>query len=83
MNIFSLWEDDQFTISTPKNPHVPYSEGSHIIVAPKQEIATAWQDVDLSEATFKLTATACKINDPMPEADRTKLIDAFKSLLSA
>ena len=137
MNIFALWENDQFTISTPKNPHFPYSEGLHVIVSPKQEVTNAWQDIDLSEATFKLAAMACKImedlgmapwfniqangnwgllpgatplfhvhvygrnkteawgkpitlpaapgtykNEPMPEADRTKLRDAFKASLT-
>lgn len=61
MNSFTLWENDQFTISTPKNPHIPYSEGLHVIVSPKREVANAWQDVDLAEATFKLAAKACQI----------------------
>ena len=137
MNSFTLWEDDSFTIGTPQNPHIPYSEGLHIIVSPKQEVVNAWQDIDLSESTFKLAATACKImeeleiapwfniqangnwgllpggtpffhvhvygrnktetwgkpiilpeapgtyrNDPMPEADRTKLSTAFKTSLT-
>jgi diadenosine tetraphosphate (Ap4A) HIT family hydrolase len=137
MNSLTLWEDDSFTISTPQNPHLPYSEGLHVIVSPKQEVANAWQDIDLSESTFKLAATACKImeeleiapwfniqangnwgllpggtpffhvhvygrnktetwgkpiilpeapgtyrNDPMPEADRTKLSTAFKTSLT-
>ena len=108
-----------------------------MIVSPKQEVTNAWQDIDLSEATFKLAAMACKImedlgmapwfniqangnwgllpgatpffhvhvygrnkteawgkpitlpaapgtykNEPMPEADRTKLRDAFKASLT-
>jgi diadenosine tetraphosphate (Ap4A) HIT family hydrolase len=136
MDFFTLWENDQFTISTPKNPHTPYREGLHVIVSPKQKVANAWQDADLSGATFQLAATACKImenlglapwfniqangnwgllpgaepsfhihihgrnktetwgkplilpeapgtyqNDPMPEADRDRLIDAFKTSL--
>ncbi len=137
MNIYTLWEDDTFTISTPKNPHTPYSEGLNVIVAPKKEVANAWEDTDLAADAFKLAAKACKImeelqlapwfniqangnwgllpgakpffhiyiygrnktatwgkaiilpvaphtyqNDPMPEADRTKLMDAFKVSLS-
>jgi diadenosine tetraphosphate (Ap4A) HIT family hydrolase len=135
MNIFTLWENDAFTISTPKNPHISYSEGLHVIVAPKREVANAWQDVDLAETAFKLAVKICKIvedlqlapwfniqangnwgllpgsepffhvhiygrnktdnwgkpivlpeapgtyeNESMPEADRVKLINAFKSL---
>ncbi|HSX27373.1 MAG TPA: hypothetical protein VLG25_01180 [Patescibacteria group bacterium] len=137
MDSFILWENDQFTISTPKNPHIPYSEGLHVIVSPKRQITTAWEDIELSEATFKLAVKACKImensqlapwfniqangnwgllpgatpsfhvhilgrnktsnwgkplvlpeapntyqNDPMPEADRTKLVDVFRSSLN-
>lgn len=61
MNIFTLWENDQFTISTPKNPHFPYSEGLHVIVSPKREVPNAWEDIDLSAATFKLASKACKV----------------------
>lgn len=60
MNSYTLWENDDFEISTPKNPHFPYSEGLHIIVSPKREVANAWQDIDLSEVTFKLASMACK-----------------------
>jgi diadenosine tetraphosphate (Ap4A) HIT family hydrolase len=65
MDTYTLWDNSLFIISTPKNPHVPYSEGLHVIVSPKQEVANAWQDINLSEATFKLTAKACKIMDDM------------------
>lgn len=65
MNIFTLWEDGTFTISTTKNPHIPYSEGLHVIVAPKREVASAWQDINLAEATFKLAARACKIMEDL------------------
>jgi|SRR5665213_1233461 len=68
MDIFTLWENDQFIINTPKNPHIPYSEGLHVIVAPKQEVANAWQDLDLATATFKLAATACKIMEDLQSA---------------
>jgi diadenosine tetraphosphate (Ap4A) HIT family hydrolase len=136
MNIFMLWENDAYTISTPKNPHISYNEGPHIIVAPKHKVANAWQDINIAESTFKLAAEVCKImedlqlapwfniqangnwgllpnaqpffhvhiygrnntdtwgrpitlpeapktykNEPMPEADRTKLIHAFESSL--
>jgi diadenosine tetraphosphate (Ap4A) HIT family hydrolase len=136
VNTFILWENNKFTISTPKNPHFPYSEGLHLIIAPKQEVANAWQDIELASETFKLASTVCKVmeglqlapwfniqangnwgllpgntpsfhvhvygrnktetwgkpiilpeapgtyqNDPMPETDRDKLIDIFKTSL--
>jgi len=61
MNIYTLWENDTFSISTPKNPHMPYSEGAHIIVSPKQELPNAWTDLDLSTATFRLATEACQV----------------------
>lgn len=136
MNIFTLWENEDFAISTPKNPQIPYSEAPHIIVSPKQEVPSAWADPDLAGRAFTLSARACKIMEevgiapwfnlqangnwgllpgntpffhihiygrkresaswakplvlpeapgsyeyePMPEAERAKLIDAFKAL---
>ena len=132
---YLLWENAEFTIHTPGNPHIPNSEGLHLYVAPKQEISAAWDDIDISTRTFELTSRACAImndlkvapwfniqangnwgllpgnspyfhihvygrnktdlwakpiilpeapgtysNEPMPEADRTSLAEAFKSL---
>lgn len=65
MNIFTLWENDILEVSTPKNPHVTYSEGPTVIVAPKRKIANAWQDVDLAQATFKLSAHVCKFMEDL------------------
>lgn len=65
MNVFTLWENDAFAVSTPKNPHLPYSEGPHVVVAPKGEAANAWQDVDLAQATFKLAAQVCKLMEDL------------------
>ncbi|MGZ6005630.1 MAG: hypothetical protein ACXWLH_05820 [Candidatus Saccharimonadales bacterium] len=61
MNVFTLWEDETFSISTPKNPHFPYSEGLQVIVSPKHEVHNAWEDVELSGSTFKLASQVCKI----------------------
>lgn len=134
-NNYLLWEDDEFEIRTPFNPHVPYSEGAHLVVSAKKAIANAWEDPEIAAQAFKLAAKACKImdemklsswfnlqangnwgllpggtpffhihvygrnktnswgkpiilpeapktyqNDPMPESDRNKLIQAFKAL---
>jgi diadenosine tetraphosphate (Ap4A) HIT family hydrolase len=136
MDFFILWENDSFTISTPHNPHLAYTEGLHVIISPKHNVSSAWKDADLSANAFKLAAKACKImedqglapwfniqangnwgllpgstpffhvhvlgrnktnswgkpvvlpetpgtyqNEPMPETDRTKLIEAFKNSL--
>ena len=135
-NNFLLWENDEFIIKTPFNPHVPYSEGLHLVINPKKEIKTAWDDSQVAAKAFGLASQACKImeelemapwfniqangnfgllpgatpffhlhvygrnktstwakpitlptapktykNDPMPENDRQKLIDAFKQNL--
>jgi len=137
MSTYLLWENDEFTISTPENPHQPYADGLHLIVSPRQSVASAWADINTATQVFKLSAEACKImkdlqlapwfniqangnwgllpgnatsfhvhvfgrnktaswgkpislpqdpgtykNDAMPEADRTKLIEAFGSSLN-
>lgn len=134
-NNFLLWEDDNFVIKTPFNPHMPYSEGPHLIVTSNVAFENAWANPDISSEAFKLAAKACKImedldlalwfniqangnwgllldgkkffhihiygrnktgtwgrpvtlpelpgtyqNEPMPKADRTILVEAFKQL---
>ncbi len=133
-NNFVLWENDDFIVKTPFNPHVPYNEGLHIIVAPKSDIEAAWQDPAISGRAFELASRVSAIikniglapwlniqangnwgllpdstpffhlhiygrnkthswgrpiilpelpgaykNDPMPEDDRDKVIEAMKS----
>ena len=137
-NNFLLWENDEFIIKTPFNPHIPYSEGLVLVVTPKADYETAWEDPSVSGRAFELAARACGIieevglapwfniqangnwgllpngnryfhiyiygrnktdrwgkpiilpeqpgtyqNEPMPEADRNKLIEAFKNLSSS
>lgn len=60
-NNYLLWENDTFLVKTPFNPHIPYSEGLHIIVAPKADISTAWDDPELSGEAFKLAAKVSKV----------------------
>lgn len=134
-NNFLLWEDDEFIIKTPFNPHMPYEEGLHIIVTTKADYETAWENPEIAGRVFELAAKASKIietaglapwfniqangnwgllpgankffhvhiygrnkteswgkpivlpespdvyrNEPMPEADRSVLIEAFKVL---
>lgn len=61
MNTYTLWENDSFVISTPTNPHIPYTEGPHIIVSPKRDVASAWVDLSLSAETFRLASHVCQI----------------------
>ena len=62
---FLLWENSMFTIHTPKNPHIPFAEGLQIVVAPKQKVDNAWQDIDLSTETFNLAAKACAVMEDL------------------
>ena len=60
-NNYLLWENDTFLVKTPFNPHIPYSEGLHILVAPKADISTAWDDPTLSGEAFALAAKVSKV----------------------
>jgi diadenosine tetraphosphate (Ap4A) HIT family hydrolase len=60
-NNYLLWENDTFLVKTPFNPHIPYSEGLHVIVAPKNDILSAWEDPELSGEAFKLASKVSKI----------------------
>jgi diadenosine tetraphosphate (Ap4A) HIT family hydrolase len=60
MDSFTLWENDSFIVSTPNNPHQAYSEGLHVIVSPKQDVSSAWEDIGLAQATFGLAAQTCR-----------------------
>lgn len=60
-NNFLLWENDSFVIKTPFNPHVPYSEGLHLIVTSKIVFENAWAKPEISAEAFKLSAKACRV----------------------
>lgn len=60
-NNFVLWKDEKFVVKTPFNPHTPYSEGLHIVVTTEPQIATAWEDPELSGQTFALASRVSKI----------------------
>jgi diadenosine tetraphosphate (Ap4A) HIT family hydrolase len=63
-NNFLLWEDAEFVIKTPFNPHIPYHEGLHLVVAPQREdMTSAWQDPAFAAMAFKLAAQACRTMD--------------------
>jgi diadenosine tetraphosphate (Ap4A) HIT family hydrolase len=60
-NNYLLWENDEFIVKTPFNPHIAYSEGLHVIVAPKQDVRSAWENTELAGRAFALAAEACKV----------------------
>lgn len=60
-NNYLLWENDTFIVKTPFNPHIPYSEGLHVLVAPKADVVTAWEDPELSGEAFRLASKVSKI----------------------
>lgn len=62
---YLLWENGEFTIHTPVNPHIAYSEGLHLYIAPKKVIANAWENPELAAKTFELAAKACSIMEKL------------------
>lgn len=60
-NNFVLWENDTFLVKTPFNPHIPYSEGLHVLVAPKANILSAWEDPKLSGEAFEIASRVSKV----------------------
>lgn len=60
-NNYLLWEDDTFLVKTPFNPHLTYHEGLHVIVTPKADVTSAWEDPELSGRAFKLAAKVSRI----------------------
>lgn len=68
-NNYLLWENDDFVVKTPFNPHTPYEEGPHLVVAPKADFDNAWQDVEVSTRAFSVASRAYQImseNDIAP-----------------
>lgn len=64
-NNFLLWENDIFIVCTPFNPHLPYSEGPIVVVKPKADIRTSWQDPGLTGQAFELSARVCKVMESL------------------
>ncbi len=60
-NNFVLWQNNEFVVKTPFNPHASYSEGLNVIVAPIKDIQTAWQDPELTGQAFLLAAKVAQI----------------------
>lgn len=64
-NNYLLWEDDEYIVKTPFNPHIPYSEGLQIIVAPKADLENAWIDPVKAGEAFKIAAEVCKVAEKL------------------
>lgn len=60
-NNFLLWQNDDYVIKTPFNPHLSYGEGLHIIVAPTLDLQTAWQYSEVGAEVFRLGAKICAV----------------------
>lgn len=62
-NNFVLWEDENFVVKTPFNPHLAYREGPHLVIVPRANLKFAWEDIKTSTGAFELAAKVCKIMD--------------------
>lgn len=60
-NNYLLWENDEYIVKTPFNPHIPYSEGLQIIVATKADQQTAWENPEAAGEAFRIAAEVCKV----------------------
>lgn len=67
-NNYLLWENEELIVCTPHNPHLPYDEGPIVIVKPKQDITTAWQDPKLTGRFFELAAIVCQVMEELKMA---------------
>lgn len=64
-NNYLLWENDEYIVKTPFNPHIPYSEGLQVIVATKADQQTAWEDPQTASKAFEIAAQVCKIAEEL------------------
>lgn len=55
-----IWENDEFVVRTPLNPHIPLREGFHLVVSTQKEISAAWDDAVLAGKAFQLASEICK-----------------------
>lgn len=64
-NNFLLWENSEFIVKTPFNPHIPYKEGLHLVVTAKSDQETVWEDPIISAKAFEIAAKACQIMEKL------------------
>ena len=60
-----LWENEEFIVCTPFNPHFAYAEGPTVVVKPKRDIMSAWEDPTLTGRAFELAAKVTKLMDKL------------------
>jgi diadenosine tetraphosphate (Ap4A) HIT family hydrolase len=56
-----LWENENFVIKTPKNPHISPEEGCHVKVYTKQRIERSWDNPELAGKVFELAVKVSKV----------------------
>jgi diadenosine tetraphosphate (Ap4A) HIT family hydrolase len=56
-----LFENEDFEVFTPRNPHTSQKEGSHVVVRPKADVATPWEDPELCGKAFEFSARVTQI----------------------
>jgi diadenosine tetraphosphate (Ap4A) HIT family hydrolase len=56
-----LWQNNEFVVITPKNPHIGPEEGCHIIILTKKKMGKSWDNPELAGKTFELATKISKI----------------------
>lgn len=64
-----LYENDDFEVFTPRNPHLPQKEGPHVVVRPKTDVATPWEDPKMCGRCFKFAARVAQIMEDLGLAE--------------
>lgn len=60
-----LWRGSKFEIITISNPHIPPSEGNHIIIFPLNPEPHSWSNPELTGEAFRLAAQVSKIEESL------------------
>jgi len=58
---FALWKNEKFIVTTLRNPHIPKSEGCHLVIRPLRELKRAWDDSKLCGEAFELASRISKV----------------------
>jgi hypothetical protein len=60
-----LWKGSKFEVCTLSNPHIPPSEGNHIIITPLKSEPNSWSNPRLTGEAFELAAQVCRIEEAL------------------
>ena len=71
--VWTLWEDARFGVTTSSNPHLPPEEGCHLVVWPKDPPPHAWADPAVTAAIFELSARVSQVLDQLGLVDWVNL----------